>query len=143
MESTVVDISISPPSFKHVSLSSPRSPLSKTPKQVFFNPINIFDSFTHSCFIIYFFRLTSKIIFTAKVSSSKKRKNLNANDRSGDSDNDSDHDELRTSTTSTTEPTPLDHRQWFSMSDPMVFGNSSSHNTLDQTDMMMVRKQKN
>ena len=34
--STVVDISIKPPSFKPVSLSSPRSPLSKTPKQVFF-----------------------------------------------------------------------------------------------------------
>ena len=37
--STVVDISITPPSFELVSLSSPRSPLSKTPKQVFFNPI--------------------------------------------------------------------------------------------------------
>ena len=50
--STVVDISIPPPSFKPVSLSLSRSPLSKTPKQVFFNPINIFDSFTHSyyCF---------------------------------------------------------------------------------------------
>ena len=34
--STVVDISKTPPSFKLVSLSSPRSPLSKTPKQVFF-----------------------------------------------------------------------------------------------------------
>ena len=34
--STVVDISIKPPSFKPVSLSSPRSPLSKTPKQVIF-----------------------------------------------------------------------------------------------------------
>jgi len=34
--STVVDISIKPSSFKLVSLSSPRSPLSKTPKQVFF-----------------------------------------------------------------------------------------------------------
>ena len=34
--STVVDISIPPPYFKLVSLSSPRSPLSKTPKQVFF-----------------------------------------------------------------------------------------------------------
>ena len=34
--STVVDISIPPPSFKLVSLSSPRSPLSKTPKQVLF-----------------------------------------------------------------------------------------------------------
>ena len=36
MESTVVDISIPPPSFKPVSLSLPRSSLSKTPKQVFF-----------------------------------------------------------------------------------------------------------
>jgi len=34
--STVVDISIHPPSFKLVSLSSPRSPLSKTPKHVIF-----------------------------------------------------------------------------------------------------------
>ena len=34
--STVVDISIPPSSFKLVSLSSPRSPLSKIPKQVFF-----------------------------------------------------------------------------------------------------------
>ena len=40
--STVVDISITPLSFKLVPLSLPRSPLSKTPKQVFFNPINIF-----------------------------------------------------------------------------------------------------
>ena len=40
--STVVDISITPPSFKPVSLSLSRSPLSKTPKQVFFfNVINI------------------------------------------------------------------------------------------------------
>ena len=55
--STVVDISIPPPSFKPVSLSLPRSPLSKTPKQVFFNPINIFDIFytLYYCFIIYFF----------------------------------------------------------------------------------------
>ena len=44
--STVVDISIAPHSLKLVSLSLSRSPLSKTPKQVFFNPINIFDSFT-------------------------------------------------------------------------------------------------
>ena len=50
--STVVDISTKPPSFKPVSLSSPRSPLSKTPKQVFFNPINIFDSFTHSITVL-------------------------------------------------------------------------------------------
>ena len=34
--STVVDISIPPPSFKLVPLSSPRSPLSKTPKHVIF-----------------------------------------------------------------------------------------------------------
>ena len=40
MESTVVDISIPPPSFKPVSLSLSRiSFYSKTPKQVFFNPI--------------------------------------------------------------------------------------------------------
>ena len=36
MESTVVEISIHPLSFKLISLSLPRSPLSKTPKQVFF-----------------------------------------------------------------------------------------------------------
>ena len=50
------------PSFKPLSLYLSRSPLSKTSKQVFFNPINIFVTFTHSiyCFIIYFFRLTSK-----------------------------------------------------------------------------------
>ena len=36
MESTVVDISIPPPSFKPVALYFSRSPLSKTPKQVFF-----------------------------------------------------------------------------------------------------------
>ena len=40
--STVVDISIPLPSFKSVSLSLSHSPLSKTLKQVFFNPINIF-----------------------------------------------------------------------------------------------------
>ena len=34
--STVVDISTKPPSFKLVPLSSPRSPLSKTPKHVIF-----------------------------------------------------------------------------------------------------------
>ena len=34
--STVVDISITPPSFKPVSLPSPRSPISKTPKHVIF-----------------------------------------------------------------------------------------------------------
>ena len=36
MESTIVDISIPPPSFKPVSLSLSQSSLSKTPKQVFF-----------------------------------------------------------------------------------------------------------
>ena len=34
--STVVDISMTPPSFKLVPLSLPRSPLSKTPKHVIF-----------------------------------------------------------------------------------------------------------
>ena len=34
--STVVDISIKPPSFKLVPFSLSRSPLSKTPKQVIF-----------------------------------------------------------------------------------------------------------
>ena len=34
--STVVEISMTPPSFKLVPLSSPRSPLSKTPKHVIF-----------------------------------------------------------------------------------------------------------
>jgi len=58
--STVVSIFIPPPSFKPVSLYFSRSPLSKTPKtpkQVFFNPINIFATFTqlYYCFIIYFF----------------------------------------------------------------------------------------
>ena len=50
--STVVDISIPPPSFKPVSWSLSRSPQSKIPKQVFFNPINIFDSFTHSITVL-------------------------------------------------------------------------------------------
>ena len=50
--SNVVDISIPPPSFKPVSLPLSRSPLSKTPKQVFFNPMNIFDSFTHSIAVL-------------------------------------------------------------------------------------------
>ena len=50
--STVVDILIPPPCFKPVSLYLSRSPLSKTPKQVFFNPyfhpINIFVTFARS-----------------------------------------------------------------------------------------------
>ena len=46
MECTVVDISIPSSSFKPFSLSLSQSPLSKTPKQVFFNPY--FDFFTHS-----------------------------------------------------------------------------------------------
>ena len=50
--STVVSISMNPPSSKPVSLTLSRSPLSKTPKQVFFNPINIFDSFTHSITVL-------------------------------------------------------------------------------------------
>ena len=65
--STVVSISIHPPSFKPVSLSLSRSPLSKTPKQVFFNPINIL-TLLHTLFYyyqFYFFFLTSTFIFTA------------------------------------------------------------------------------
>ena len=50
--STVVDIFIPPPYFQPVSLSFSRSPLSKIPKQVFFNPINIFNSFTHSITVL-------------------------------------------------------------------------------------------
>ena len=52
--STVVDIFIPPPSFKLVSLSLSRSPLSKTSKQVFFNPINIyFDIFLHTLYLLF------------------------------------------------------------------------------------------
>ena len=60
--STVVDISVPPPSFKPVSLYLSRSPLSKIPKQVFFNPINIFDIFYTLYYYFYnlLFRLTSK-----------------------------------------------------------------------------------
>jgi hypothetical protein len=61
MESTVVDISIPPPSFKPVSLSLSRiSSILKLPKQVFFlTHINIYlTSFYHTLFtvfLIYFF----------------------------------------------------------------------------------------
>ena len=55
-------ISIPPSSFKPVSLALPRSPLSNTPKQVFFNPINIFDSFTHSVLLL----LSIYFIFTGQ-----------------------------------------------------------------------------
>ena len=62
--STVVDISITPPSFKPVSFSLSRFSLSKTSKQVFFLTQSIYFEhlLPHSfyCFIIYFFRLTSK-----------------------------------------------------------------------------------
>ena len=65
MESTVVDISIPPPSFKPIALFLSRSPLSKTPKQVFFNPINILTLLPLCSTIInLLFRLTSKFIFT-------------------------------------------------------------------------------
>ena len=56
--STVVDISITPPSFKPISLFLSRYSVSKTPKQVFFNPINIFDTFT-TLFYYYQFLLFS------------------------------------------------------------------------------------
>ena len=64
--STVVDISMTFPSFKLIALYLSRSPLSKTPKQVFFNPINIFWHLLHTLFYyyqFYFFRLTSKLYF--------------------------------------------------------------------------------
>ena len=67
MESTVVDISIPPPSFKPVPLSSPCSPFSKTPKQVFFNPYKIYLNICHTLYSTIinstFFRLTFKILF--------------------------------------------------------------------------------
>ena len=71
--STVVLISITSPSFKSISLPFLRSPLSKTPKQVFFNPINIFDIFYTLCSTIInlFIRLTSKFIFTVLLTVSR------------------------------------------------------------------------
>ena len=45
MEALQIDISITPPSFKPVALSLSRSPLSKTPKQVFFLTLSIFCHF--------------------------------------------------------------------------------------------------
>ena len=55
MESTVVDISILPPSFKPVSLFLSRIYyILKTPKQVFFNPIKyILTSFTTLYLLFY------------------------------------------------------------------------------------------
>ena len=38
-------------------MSSVESYLSNKPKQVFFNPINIFDTFTHSITLLYIFNL--------------------------------------------------------------------------------------
>ena len=46
--STVVDISIKPSSFKLVPMSSPRSPLSKTPKHVIFLTLSTFCHFYHT-----------------------------------------------------------------------------------------------
>ena len=48
-------------------MSSIESHLSNKPKQVFFNPINIFDTFTHSITLLYifnytFFHLTSNFL---------------------------------------------------------------------------------
>ena len=51
--STVVDISIPPPSFKPIALPLSRSPLSKTPKQVFINPINIFEHLLHNSVLLF------------------------------------------------------------------------------------------
>ena len=51
--STVVDISIPPLSFKHILLSLSRiSSFLKHPNKSFFNPINIFDTFTHSITVL-------------------------------------------------------------------------------------------
>ena len=63
--STVVDISIPPPSFKPIALFFSRSPLSKTSKQVFFNPINIFEHLLHTLFYYYqsTFSFNVKFIF--------------------------------------------------------------------------------
>ena len=68
--STVVDISIPPPSFKPVSLFLSRiSSILKYPNKSFFNPINIYLNIllhTHSItvfIIILFFVLTFKILF--------------------------------------------------------------------------------
>ena len=55
--STVVKIFIPPPSFKPVSLSLSRSPLFKTPKQVFFNPIHIWTLLPHF-FSYYYYKFT-------------------------------------------------------------------------------------
>ena len=63
-----LSIPIPSPSIKPVSLSLPCSPLFKTPKQVFFNPINIFDIFYTLYLLFYnstFFRFNVNIfIFT-------------------------------------------------------------------------------
>ena len=54
MESTVVDISILPPSFKPVSLSLSRiSFILKHPNKSFFNPINIFEHLLHTLLLFY------------------------------------------------------------------------------------------
>ena len=68
--STLVDIFKTLPSFKPILLFLSRSPLSKTPKQVFFNPIHIFVTFTTLFYYyqFYFFRLTFKILFLQDVS---------------------------------------------------------------------------
>ena len=66
MESTVVDISIPPPSFKLVSLSLSRiSSILKHPNKSFFNVINIFDIFLlhNITLIIIHFHLTRLILF--------------------------------------------------------------------------------
>ena len=54
------------------------SSILKHSNKSFFNPINIFDSFTHSIavFLIYFFRLTSKFIFTAMLAPSSLEEKL-------------------------------------------------------------------
>jgi hypothetical protein len=80
MESTVVDISIPSPSFKPVSLSSPRSPLSKnTQTSLFLTQYIYFDIFYHTLFtvfIIYFFSFNVKkfIFYSAQKKKLSKRR---------------------------------------------------------------------
>ena len=63
--STVVDISISPPSFKPVSLLLSRiSSILKHPNKSFFNPINIFEHLLHTLYytiINYYFLSFSQV----------------------------------------------------------------------------------
>ena len=82
--STVVDISIYPPSFKFVPLLSPRSPLSKTPKQVFFNPIKYILTLLHTLLLFFniLFSLNVKIILQHQQSQPQKHSHSRSPSRS-------------------------------------------------------------